>query len=107
MDEVERSLPPPVQQTVPPRSVRRRRLTAWIARAGRWCWTGLRRAAQFLLIAWAAVAIYYSNLPWAWTRVTMAVAFAGFAVWALWVRPRARLRWAFAGAFVAVAIWWV
>jgi len=107
MDEVERSQTPPVQPTDPPHPVRRRRLPAWIARLGRWCWTALCRAAQFLLIAWAALAIYYSNLPWAWTRVALAVAFAGFAVWALWVGRRARLRWAFAGAFVAVAVWWV
>src|SRR5690349_10205780 len=107
MDEAERSQPAPVEPTDPPRPVRRRRLPSWIARPGRWCWTGLRRAAQFLLIAWAALAIYYSNLPWAWTRAALAVAFAGFAVWALWVRRRARLRWAFAGAFAAVAVWWV
>jgi hypothetical protein len=106
MDEVERSQTPPVQPTDPPRPLRRR-LPAWIAQPGRWCWTGLRRAGQFLLIAWAALAIYYSNLPWAWTRVALAVAFAGFAVWALWVRRRARLRWAFAGSFAAVAVWWV
>jgi hypothetical protein len=37
----------------------------------------------------------------------LAVAFAGFGVWALWVNRRARLRWAFAGAFAAVAVWWV
>jgi hypothetical protein len=107
MDEVERPQPHPVQPTDLPRPVRRQRLLAWIARLGRWCWTSLRCATQFLLIAWAALAIYYSNLPWAWTRVALAVAFAGFAVWALWVRRRARLRWAFSCAFAAVAAWWV
>jgi hypothetical protein len=107
MDQVERSQTPPVQPTDPPRQVRRRRLPAWITRPGRWCWTGLRRAAQFLLIAWATLAIYYSNLPWAWTRVAWAVAFAGFGVWALWLSRRARLRWVFAGAFAAIAVWWV
>jgi hypothetical protein len=66
----------------------------------------LRRAAQFLLISWAALALYYSNLPWAWARVALAVAFAGFGVWAWWVRPGASLRWAFAGAFAVVAVWW-
>jgi hypothetical protein len=105
MDEVERAQPPPVQPTGPPRRGRRR-LPAWIARPGRWCWTGLKRVAQFLLIAWAALAVYYSNLPWAWTRIALAVAFAALGVWALWVRPRKRLRWAFAAAFAAVAVWW-
>jgi hypothetical protein len=105
MDEVGRSLPAPVAPPDPPRPVRRS-LPAWIARPARWCWTGLRRAAQLLLIAWAALAIYYSNLPWPWTRVALAVAFAAFAVWAVWVRRSARLRWAFAAAFAAVAVWW-
>jgi hypothetical protein len=107
MDEAERLQASHVQPTDPPVPVQRHRLPAWIRRLCRWCWTGLRRAVQFLLIAWSALAIYYSNLPWAWTRVALAVAFAGFAVWALWVRPRARLRWAFAGAFAGVAVWWV
>jgi hypothetical protein len=106
MDELVRSQPPPVQQTDPARPPRRHRLLAWIARLGRWCWTGLKRGAQFLLIAWAALAVYFSNLPWAWPRVALAVAFAAFGVWALWVRPRARLRWAYAAAFAAVAVWW-
>src|SRR5262249_6174209 len=52
-------------------------------------------------------AIYYSNLPWAWTRVALAGVFAGFAVWALWVKRGAKPRLAFAVAFAAVAVWWV
>jgi hypothetical protein len=78
---------------------------AWVARPLRWCWTGLKRAAQFLLIAWAALAIYYSNLPWTWARVALALAFAGFAVWALWISRPVRSKWAFAGAFAAIAVW--
>jgi hypothetical protein len=107
MDEVERFQPPRVQSTDSPLPVQRRRLPTCIARPCRWCWTGLRRVAQFLLIAWAALALYYSNLPWTWARVALAVAFAGFGVWALWLRPCASLRWTFAGAFAVVAAWWV
>jgi hypothetical protein len=107
MDDVERLQLSRVQPIDPPVPVQRHRLPVWIARLGRWCWTGLRRCAQFLLIVWSALAIYYSNLPWAWARVALAVAFAGFAVWALWVTPSARRRWAFAGAFAVVAFWWV
>ena len=106
MDEVDRLQPSRVQPTDPPVPAKRHRLPAWIARPCRWCGTGLRRAAQFLLITWSALALYYSNLPWAWARVASAVAFAGFEVWALWVRRGARLRWAFAGSFAAVAVWW-
>jgi hypothetical protein len=87
--------------------VRRRSWPTWVARLARWCWSGLRRAAQFLLIAWAALALYYSNLPWEWARVALAVAFVAFGVWALWVSRRRAFRWAFAGGFAAVAAWWV
>lgn len=66
----------------------------------------LRRGFQFLLIAWATLAIYYSNLPWAWARLAMAAAFAVLGVWALWIIPGRRKRWVFAGALAAVAIWW-
>src|SRR5262245_28178800 len=103
MDEAARSAPPAEGPAGAPRPVRR--LTVWVARPLRWCWAGLKRIAQFLLIAWATLAIRYSNLPWAWSRVVLALAFAGFAVWALWVSRRARARWAFAGAFAAVAVW--
>src|SRR5690606_17222463 len=40
--------------------------------------------ARSVLIGWASLAIYYSNLPWAPARRALAVAFAGFAVWATW-----------------------
>jgi hypothetical protein len=80
---------------------------SWIRRLLRILGPALRTVIQFLLIAWASLAIYYSNLPWAWTRIVLAVAFAGFAVWALWITRRSKWRWAFAGAFAAVAIWWI
>ena len=82
-------------------------LPAWIARPLRWVWKLARSVGQFLLIAWATLAIFYSNLPWAWMRLALAVAMAVFGVLALWVTHRSRLRWAFAGAFAAVAIWWI
>jgi hypothetical protein len=49
LGEVKRLQAPHAPPTVP---VERRRLPAWIARPCRWCWTGLRRAGQFFLIAW-------------------------------------------------------
>ena len=72
---------------------------------------GLERALGFVLraglVSWAALAIHYSNLPWAWVRTALAVAFAGFGIWALWI---ARTRWAhmaFAVVFLLVLIWWI
>jgi hypothetical protein len=43
------------------------------------------------LIAWATLAIYYSNLPWAGVRLVLAMAFAVFAVWAIWLSAQRRM----------------
>jgi hypothetical protein len=60
----------------------------------------------FLLVAWAALAIYFSNLPWAWLRLAAAIAFVAFAVWALiWSRPRRT--YVFLAGFLAVLVWWI
>src|SRR4029079_9146673 len=70
-------------------------------------WTILRSVGGFLLVLWATLAIYYSNLPWAWVRVVLAIAFAGFGVWALWLTRRRRMGWVFLGLFAAVLVWWI
>jgi len=62
---------------------------------------------QFLLALWATLVIYYSNLPWAGLRVVLAVAFAAFSIWALWLTRKRRLRWAFAGLFLGVLVWFI
>jgi hypothetical protein len=80
---------------------------SWIRRLLRILGTALRNVIEFLLISWASLAIYYSNLPWASTRLALAAAFGVFAVWALWMTRQPKLGWAFAGAFTAVVIWWI
>ena len=42
-------------------------------------------------IAWATLAIYYSNLPWAGMRLALAAAFAAFTIWAIWFSRRRRM----------------
>lgn len=37
----------------------------------------------------------------------MAMVLAVFGVWALWIKPRRKLRYGFASAFAVVAAWWV
>ena len=55
-----------------------------------WLTKGIWFLCQALLIAWATLAIYYSNLPWAGVRLALAAAFAACAIWALWLsRQRA------------------
>jgi hypothetical protein len=59
-----------------------------------------------VLMGWATLAIYYSNLPWPWLRLALAVSFAAFGVWALWITRRPRMPWVFAGMFLVVCAWW-
>lgn len=71
-----------------------------------WVIAGIWFLCRALLIAWATLAIHYSNLPWAWLRSALAIAFAGFAIWALWLsRPRRTI--AFTVLFLGVAAWWI
>ena len=71
----------------------------------RWLWAGLSFLGLLLLVAWATLAIYYSNLPWSGLRLALAAAFAAFSIWALWLTRRPRMRMVFAGLFVAVLAW--
>lgn len=60
-----------------------------------------------MLIAWATLAIYYSNLPWAEARVALAAAFAVFSIWALWFSRQRRMPAVFAALFLGVVAWWI
>ena len=60
-----------------------------------------------MLIAWATLAIYYSNLPWAEARLALTVAFAVFAIWALWFSRQRRMPAVFAALFLGVVAWWI
>jgi hypothetical protein len=60
----------------------------------------------FLFIAWATLAIYYSNLPWLGIRVALALAFLVFGVWALWRPYRLRRIGMFAVAYLGLLVWW-
>jgi hypothetical protein len=65
-----------------------------------------RNVALALVVAWAALAIYYSPIPWTWVRVPLAVAFAAFGIWALWYGERARMRWLFLALYAVVLVGW-
>jgi hypothetical protein len=60
-----------------------------------------------LLALWGTLAIYYSNLSWGWARLALAIAFAAYSIWALWIARQTRMRWVFAGVFAVVVVWWV
>jgi hypothetical protein len=63
------------------------------------CWAAL--------VAWATLAIYYSNLPSAGLRLALAGAFAAFAVWALLLSRQRRMSVIVIALFLGVAAWWI
>jgi hypothetical protein len=56
---------------------------------------------------WATLAIYYSNLPWAGVRLILAIAFAAFAIWAIWLAPQRRTCVALFLLYVGLIAWWI
>jgi hypothetical protein len=67
----------------------------------------VRSALRAALLGWAALAIYFSNLPWAWLRGVLALAFLAFGAWALWLTRRPRMPLAFGALLLVVVGWWV
>lgn len=61
---------------------------------------------SFLFIAWATLAIYYSNLPWLGVRVALALAFLVFGIRALWRPYRFRQIGMFGVAYLGLLVWW-
>lgn len=72
-----------------------------------WLIAGLWFLCRVVLIAWAALAIYFSNLPWTELRLALAAAFAVFAIWALWFSRQRRMPAVFGVLFLGVAAWWI
>lgn len=71
----------------------------------RWLIKGLWFLCEALLVAWASLVIYYSNLPWPRFRLLLAVAFAALAIWLLWVSRRRRAVVVFIALFLGVVGW--
>lgn len=81
--------------------------SGFIVRLFRGLLRGVWRVFQALLVAWASLAIYYSNLPWPSVRAFAAAAFAAFAVWALWLQRERRMQLALAVLYMGVVTWWL
>src|SRR5215469_2516234 len=78
--------------------------TPWLLKPIAFLWTGLGFLIGFLVLAWAALALYWSNLPWAWLRLVLAIAFPAFGIYALWWNRSLRSCLVFAGLFLAVVV---
>ena len=62
---------------------------------------------RLLVVAWTTLAIYFSNLPWPELRLALAVVFAAFTAWALWLSSRHRMRTVAYVLVVGVVGWWL
>ena len=82
-------------------------LLRFLTRAAGWLIAIISFLVKALLVTWATLAIYYSNLPWAWARLGLAVAFAAFAIWALWISRERRMPAIAAALFLGVVVWWI
>ena len=89
---------------------RRNRLSSLgklLTRLPAWLIAGALLLCKVLLIGWAALAIYYSNLPWPWLRIVLALCFAAFATWAVLLSQRRRLAAIASVLFLIVVAWWI
>jgi hypothetical protein len=55
----------------------------------------------------ATLALYWSNLPWGWARLVLALAFLAYGVYALWLKRNPRTRLVFAGLFLIAFVWYL
>ena len=85
----------------------RKLLPAWLSRQLYWLVAGLEVLIRAGFLTWGTLAIYWSNLPWGWLRLLLALAFLTFGVWALWLTRKPRMSFIFAALFVVVLTWWL
>jgi Domain of unknown function (DUF4105) len=72
-----------------------------------WPIRGIWFLFRVLLIAWATLAIYYSNLPIAALRLALAIFFAVVATWLLWLSRARHASVLFVVLFLGVVAWWL
>ncbi|MFZ0147905.1 MAG: hypothetical protein WAM72_06080, partial [Xanthobacteraceae bacterium] len=72
-----------------------------------WPIRGIWFLFRALLIAWATLAIYYSNLPPAGLRLTLAMVFVVVATWLLWLSRNRRAFVVFVVLFLGVVAWFL
>ncbi len=78
-----------------------------MSKALNWVIRGIWLLFLALLIAWATLAIYYSNLPFAGLRIALAISFAALAIWLLWLSRHRRASIVFTVLFLGVVAWYL
>jgi hypothetical protein len=81
--------------------------SSFLSKILNWPMRGIWLLFRAALIAWATLAIYYSNLPSAGLRVALAMSFAALAIWLLWLWRDRRGSLVFFGLFFGVVAWWL
>ena len=81
-------------------------LRSFLSRSLGWLIAIIVSLCWVIPIAWATLAIYYSNIPWAWMRLALAAAFAAFTIWAVWFSRRRRMPALAIVLFLGVVAWW-
>ena len=71
-----------------------------------WMLTTLTFLVRLVPLIWATSAIFWSNLPWYWARLVLALTFLAYGIYALWVKPNRRTLLVFAGLFLVVFVWY-
>jgi len=79
----------------------------WLLKPFAWLLAAIGFLLRALVVGWVTLALYYSNLPWPGIRLTLAIAFFVFGVWAVWVARRPRVYLIFAGLVLAMLVWWI
>ena len=74
----------------------------WLLKPLVWLGTALKFLFCFLLLAWATLALYWSNIPGAWLRLALAIGFMAFGIYALWFKRTLRTYLVFAALFLGV-----
>jgi hypothetical protein len=85
----------------------RKRWPSLLSRRLGWLAAGSGFLLRAGFISWAALAIYWSNLPWGELRLALALAFVAFGIWALWFARAPRMRYALVTLFLGVLAWWL
>ena len=78
----------------------------WLRRTLGGLGIAIRSILWSLVLAWGALAIYFSNLPWLWMRLVLDVVFIAFGIWALHIAHTRRSFLAFAAVFAGLLLWW-